>query len=86
ELRRDELALTEEQVDKLLQLVSTTRDDQLDCDGCLQHIAEFADAQLANQSLSVALEAVQAHLACCPCCADEYQALLDALQILESDA
>ena len=78
------MALTEAQVDKLLQLVSTTLDDQLDCDGCMQRIAEFADRQLANRSLSDALQAVQAHLDSCAGCADEYQALLDALRVIES--
>ena len=33
------MALTSEQVDKLLQFVGTTKDDRLDCDGCLEHIA-----------------------------------------------
>ena len=76
------MALSHEQIDNLLGLISSTREDELDCDGCLEHIAEFADLQLANQSLPRALEAVQAHLESCACCADEYQALLDALRSL----
>ena len=79
------MALTYEQIDKLLSLVSTAQEDQLDCDGCLDHIAEFADAHLANQPMSVALQAVETHLESCPCCADEYQALLDGLRGLEMD-
>ena len=79
------MALTHEQIDKLLTLVGTTQDDPLDCDGCMAHIAEFADALLMNRSLSEALQAVEVHLESCLCCADEYQALLDGLQGLEEE-
>ena len=77
------MALTREQIDKLLVLIGSQQDDQLDCDGCLAHIAEFADLQLENRSMPEALKAVQLHLESCPCCADEYQALLDGLRGLE---
>ena len=79
------MALSHEQIEKLLGLISSTQDDQTDCDGCLAHIAEFADSQLANQDLPEALQAVQVHLESCPCCADEYQALLDGLKSLETE-
>ena len=78
------MALSHEQVDKLLGLVSKLEDDRLDCDGCLGHIAEFADAHLANHELSAALKAVETHLQSCPCCADEFEALLDGLRALEN--
>lgn len=79
------MSLTREQIDKLLQLVSSTQDDSLDCDGCLENIAEFADTQLAHRPLSEVLQSVETHLRSCPCCADEYQALLDALRALEEE-
>lgn len=79
------MALTHEQIDKLLGLIGSTQEDDLDCDGCLDHIAEFADVQLANRSLPDALQAVQQHLESCACCADEYQALLDGLHGLEQE-
>ena len=80
------MALTREQIDKLLGLIEATQDDRLDCDGCMDHIAEFADLQLANRSVPEALAAVQHHLESCACCADEYQALLDGLRGLEQEA
>ena len=79
------MALTSKQIDKLLGLIGTTQDDRLDCDGCMDHIAEFADLQLANLSVPEALEAVQRHLESCACCADEYQALLDGLRGLKQE-
>jgi len=80
------MALSREQINQLLRLVSTTQDDPLDCDGCLAQIAEFADTKLADRPLSEALKAVQIHLESCHCCAAEYQALLDGLRALEDDA
>lgn len=74
------MTLTPAQIDKLLMLVSQVQDDSLDCDGCFEQIAEFADTELEGRSLADALQAVRTHLECCPCCADEYQALLDALE------
>lgn len=79
------MPLTSAQIDKLLLLVSNIQDDKLDCDGCFEQIAEFADTELTGRPLREALLAVRTHLECCPCCADEYQALLAALEGMEED-
>jgi hypothetical protein len=73
-------------VEKLLDLVATTQNDPLDCDGCLANVAEFAEAHLAGRPVSAALESVRLHLESCGCCQDEYQALLAALGTLGEDA
>ena len=80
------MSLSPETIKKLLDLVATTQNDPLDCDGCLEHIAEFAEAQLSGRSLSAALESVRMHLESCGCCQDEYEALLAALGTLDEDA
>ncbi len=80
------MSLSSEQVKDLIDLVATTQDDPLDCDGCLAHIAEFAEAQLTGRSLNTALESVQRHLESCGCCRDEHEALLAALSTLDDDA
>ena len=36
--------------------------------------------------MNAALEAVQTHLESCACCADEVQALLDGLRLLEVES
>ena len=76
------VSLSSEQIKTLIGLVATAKDDPLDCDGCLEHIAEFAEAHLAGRSLSAALQSVQVHLESCGCCKDEYEALLAALSTL----
>ena len=74
------MSLSNEQIKSLIEVVASTTDDQLDCDGCYDQIAEFADTQLAGLSLSDAMKAVESHLANCPCCKDEYETLLAALR------
>lgn len=72
--------LTFEQVQELLTTVSKTVPDQLNCDGCFELIAEFADAEIRGDQLSVALKAAEVHFSQCPCCAYEYATLLEALK------
>jgi len=80
------VSLSPENIKKLIDLVATTRNDALDCDGCLEQIAEFAEARFAGRSLSLARETVRIHLESCGCCQHEYKALLDALGALGEDA
>jgi hypothetical protein len=80
------VSLSSEQIKTLIDLVVTTKNDQLDCDGCLAQIAEFAEAHLLGHSLSEALKSVAVHLESCGCCKDEYEALLAALTTLDKRA
>lgn len=68
------------QIQKLLITVSKSAPDQLNCDGCFDLIAEFADAEIRGVELSEGLKAVKTHISQCTCCAYEYAALLEALQ------
>jgi len=56
--------------------------DKLDCDECLNLVPEFAESQLGNLVLTGVLEDVQTHLHNCPCCAQEYDSFLVALEAL----
>jgi len=80
------MLLTSIQVDRLLALIATTQNDQITCDDCLLQIAEFGEQTLRNQPLDQAQELVQIHLESCPCCADEFQLLLAALEALQGPA
>ena len=72
--------LTYAQVTNLLTTISKTVPDQVNCDGCFELIAEFADAEIHGDVLSEALKAAKIHFSQCPCCAYEYATLLEALQ------
>ena len=75
--------LSKEQVQILVGLISTTETDQLSCDDCFGRIGEYAEMALEGRELSEGMQVIQTHLEQCPCCKDEYEALLDALRELE---
>ena len=73
------MAITYKQVTNLLASIVSAVPDQLNCDGCYELIAELADAESRGDELSTALEAVRIHLTQCPCCAYEYETMLEAI-------
>lgn len=75
--------LTSEQIQTLAGLISTTQPDHLSCDQCFGRIAEFAELALEGQPLSAGMQVIQRHLQQCPCCKDEYEALLEALKEID---
>ena len=79
------MSLSKQRIATLLGLVGDTKDDDFGCDCCFDRIAEFAEAELEGRSLCAAMESVKTHLESCSCCADEYQALLDALRAIGSE-
>jgi hypothetical protein len=74
------MSLSKEEIDNLMRLVGLTKDDEINCEGCLALVAEFAERELAGGSIPVSLEAVEHHLSLCSECHEEYEALLQALK------
>lgn len=77
------MALTVQKVNQLLGLIAKTASDDLDCDACSEDLASFAEAELVATGLPHTLQAVRNHLDQCPCCDDEYHALLLSLRQFE---
>jgi predicted anti-sigma-YlaC factor YlaD len=77
------MPLSKQQIDTLLTLVVNSTPDSMSCDGCLVNVAQFVEAELMGASLCDSMQKVQNHLQNCPCCNDEYQALLAALESVE---
>lgn len=77
------MPLSKQQIDTLLTLVVNSTDDFMSCDGCLVNVAQFAESELMGASLCESMTKVQTHLKNCPCCNDEYQALLEALKSIK---
>ena len=69
---------------QLVGLIVTTETDQLTCEDCFGQIGEFAEHALEGRELSDGMKVIQRHLEQCPCCKDEYEALIEALQELGS--
>ena len=63
----------------MLGLVASTTDDSLDCDGCFGHVAQFIEMKLSGLGIGESMKVVQTHLENCPCCKDEFEALLAAM-------
>ena len=78
------MALSEAQISNLLEMVAVVESDELDCDGCVERIAEFADLHLTAREIPDAMQAVKTHLEQCPCCQDEFKALLNGLAAIEA--
>ena len=78
------MPLSKQQIDTLLTMVVNSTADTIHCDGCLVDVAQFAETELMGASLCESMDKVENHLKNCPCCNDEYQALLEALNSIKS--
>jgi hypothetical protein len=77
------MSLSKQEIDDLMRLVGLTKDDEINCERCLEQVAEFAERVLAGRSIPVGLEAVAHHLSICAECCEEYEALLQALKAMD---
>jgi hypothetical protein len=73
--------LTAEEVGTIVNMLRLTTDREFDCSECLQHVGEFAEIQLAKRPASDVIAKVEQHLALCPECRQEYEALVSILRI-----
>ena len=78
------MPLNKKQIAALLQLTATTEEDAIDCDGCFENLAEFAELHLLKKDVPAALHKIEVHLRQCPCCKDEFEALMEGLRKLDS--
>jgi len=72
--------LTGEQVGSIVKMLSLTTDREFNCSECLQHVSEFAECQLVNKPVDEVIAKVEQHLALCPECREEYEALVRILK------
>jgi hypothetical protein len=72
--------LRNDQVGNLLKLLDLTQDREFTCGECLMHVGEFAESKLAGLPLDEALILVEQHLALCPECREECEALMEILK------
>jgi len=79
------MTLDKKQINGLMQLIGLTRDSEINCDQCLDLIAEFAERELAGKSVPEGLEKVEHHLSICSECCEEYRLLIHALKTMNED-
>ena len=61
-------------------MLGLTRDREFNCSECLQHVGEFAERQLKDKPVDEVVARVEQHLALCPECREEYEALMKILK------
>ncbi|MEM9643661.1 MAG: hypothetical protein AAF989_01600 [Planctomycetota bacterium] len=79
------MSLSKDQIASLLGLVASAKEGCIDCDACFDHLAEFAEIELAGRDVPEALKAVDLHLKQCPCCKDEFEALMTGLRAMDEN-
>lgn len=67
----------DERLHKLIDAIFDSHaDTDVGCDVCDQHLHRLWDLVMAGAELRQLLPAIEAHLACCPECREEYDAFM----------
>lgn len=74
------MSLSSPQIKALLSLVANATEDDVCCDDCSDHVAQFAETELAGLSPCDSMKKIRNHMQNCPCCNDEFNALIAALR------
>lgn len=74
------LSKNQSQIWALVGLIATTESDQMTCDDCFGQISEFVELAIRERTHAEGMGGIQRHLEQCPCCQNEYVALVQALQ------
>ena len=61
----------------------TTRPDEMDCPECFEHMDHFADLLLSGEDAATVMPKLQEHLERCAPCREEFEALLNAMRLLD---
>lgn len=72
--------LTKDMALGFVDMVMSTREDEISCDECGERLSEFAELTLAGKNAKDAIPLVQDHLDRCAECREEFEALLDVLR------
>lgn len=62
-----------------MKVIGMTRASELNCNECLDRVAEYAELDLAGKAIPDALESVGHHLELCQECHEEYLALKSSI-------
>jgi hypothetical protein len=85
EVKDGEMRLEPQFLKQVVKGIATTRSEEWNCDECFDQLDCFAEMVLAGKPAAEAMPLVQDHLNRCGPCKEEFEALLDALQQLDSE-
>ena len=77
------MALTSEQIGRLLKKIQQTREVEMTCTECLDELDKYTQRVLDGMPIEGVLDRVREHLEACPCCTGQFQLVLETLQEIE---
>jgi uncharacterized protein with PIN domain len=77
------MALTPEQVGRLLTMIRQTREVELTCPECLDELDKYTQSILDGVPIEGVLERVREHLEACPFCDSQFELVLETLKAIE---
>jgi hypothetical protein len=72
--------LSRRKLSMIIEKIFATREVELDCDECFEHMDRYAETELRGRKLDEALTLVEDHLSKCGDCREEYGLLIEALR------
>jgi hypothetical protein len=67
-------------LEKVVKMVSRTREEEIGCDECFEQLDRFVEMQPSGLNPAEAMTLVKDHLDKCGDCCEEFEALIEALQ------
>ena len=71
--------LDRDDLDKLVRAVAETRESEIGCNECFEHMDRFAEIEFSGSDSATAMPLVHDHLGKCEDCHEKYEALLIAI-------
>jgi hypothetical protein len=73
--------MSRDQLERLLQLVLRTRDEELSCTECFELLPQYVDLEIAGAGADTRLALFRQHLDQCAVCREEHEVLLDLARL-----
>jgi hypothetical protein len=77
------MALSSEQIGRLLTMIRQTREVEMTCPECLDELDRYTQRVLDGEPIEGVLERVREHLESCPCCTGQFKLVLETLEAIE---
>ena len=77
------MALSSEQLDRLLKKIQQTREGEMTCPECLDELDKYTQRILDGAPIDGVLVSVREHLEACPCCIGQFNLVLDTVQSID---
>jgi hypothetical protein len=72
-------------IQKIIKSLSITLNEEITCSECFKEVDKYVDMLREGKQPSEVLPLVEHHLTLCPPCIEEFQALLTALNAVDSE-